>query len=263
MKRSTFLPITLVLLAPALAFAQDGGGTQPEGGAAETEAPTKDELAAQFLKEAKAKLGKQPDADAQESIKKLVEIWKDAEVSEAAKKPVPDLLVRYAKDDKKVLVAVAAIEALGELGPEEGTKPILDILDKALGAKQPSVDMYGTCLRAVKKLADPKKGTVDTLIKLLKHSEADVAAKAADAMTGYRAASGKIRKEMLEELIKNTEGVYSQAQAQTTGTPARRWNIIQHNTMEALKALSGQSFKNPAEARQWFNDHKKDKMWDA
>ena len=33
--------------------------------------------------------------------------------------------------------------------------------------------------------------------------------------------------------------------------------------MAALKALSGQQFKDVAEARGWFNQHKKDKVWDS
>lgn len=258
MRSSIRFALAAVLAASAPALAQDPPPTPPT-----EEAPTKDEVTAQYLKELKAKQGKQPDGDAQASIKRLVEIWKDKEVSDATKKPVPDLLEKYARDDKKVLIAVAAIDAFAEIGPDEGAKPVLGILDKALGAKEPSVDLYGTCLRALKRMADQKKSTVEELIKLLKHKEDDVAAKAADAMVGYKGAPGRIRKEMLEELIKNTEGVFSAQASTPTGPQARRWNIIQHSVMEALKALSGQTFKDPQEARKWFNDHKKDKMWEG
>ena len=81
-------------------------------------------------------------------------------------------------------------------------------------------------------------------------------------MSGYGKASGKVRKDMLEEVIKQTEGLYSAAQSTSNTTQVRKWNIIQTSAKAALRALSGQKFANPAEARTWFNDNKKNKtLW--
>jgi len=266
MLKQSALTLVLAVAAPFAALAGQDGGNPPGGGQpAPPTAPaqnTKDADAAAYLKDVKAQMDKQADVDAKIAIKKLIGIWKDKEVADETKKPIPDLLERYARADKTA-VAIDAIEGLGELGAVAGAKPVLGILDRALKAKEPSVDVYGSCLRALKKLADPKPGTVKALEDLLKHRMDDVAGKAADAMSGYKEAPGKIRRELLEELIKGTEGLFSAAKDPKNGAQVRRWNIIQGNVVIALNALSGQAFKNPEEARKWFNDHKKDKSWDS
>ena len=267
MRSFVSLVAALVVAAPlaSAAFA-DGGGTPPANPPAGTPPaegqPTKDQAAAQYLKELKPQLAKIADADAKTAIKKLVEIWKDKDVTEDTKKPVPDFLEGFGKDDK-TLVAIDAIDGLAELGAAEGSPPVLRILERSLKAKDPSVDVYGSCLRAMKKLADPKASTVKALTDLLKSKYDDVVGKAADAMSGYKDAPGKVKKELLEELIKSTEGTSSAAQDPKNSGQVRKWNIIQTNVMNALKALSGQQFKDVAAARQWFNQHKKDKTWDS
>jgi hypothetical protein len=266
MKRLVGALAVLVLGAAAWATPGPDGTTPPAGQQAGGEAPTpgapKDAEAAQYLKDLKPQIGKQADAEAKASIKKLVAIWKDKDVTAATKKPVPDLLEAYARLDKQTLIAVDAIDALGDLGPEEGAGPVLSLLDRALKAKDPPVDIYGSCLRSLKKLADPRKATVGKLIDLLRNKADDVVAKAADAMGGYKDSPGKVRKELIEELIKNTEGTFSQSKDPKNATQVSKWRIIQFSVLGSLKALSGQDFKDPEEARRWFNEHKKDKSWD-
>lgn len=274
MRRTLWLTAALVVAAPLSGAAlADGAGTppaNPPAGAPPAGAPpadatqnqAKDAEATQYLKDLKTQLPKIADADAKAAIKKLVEMWKDKAISDDAKKPIPDLLEHFGKDDK-ALVAIDAIDGLGELGPVEGTPPVLRILDRSLKGKDPSVDIYGSCLRAMKKLADPKPTTIKALADLLKSKYDDVVGKAADAIGGYKDAPGKVRKELLEELIKSTEGTSAQAKDPKNAGQVRKWNIIQTNVMAALKALSGQQFKDVAEARGWFNQHKKDKVWDS
>ena len=263
--RSTLWSIA-VLLAAAPAALADGAGTPPANPPAGTppaaDQAGKDASAAQYLKDLKAQLAKIADADAKAAIKKLVEIWKDKDVTEETKKPVPDLLEHFGKEDKSN-VATDAVDALGEIGAAEGAAPVLRILDKALKGKDPSVEVYTSCLKSMKRLADTKPSTMKALSDLLKSKYEDVVSKAADAIGGYKDAPGKVRKEMLEELIKATEGTSAQAQDPKNSGQVRKWTIIQTNVMNALKALSGQQFKNVAEARQWFNAHKKDKSWDS
>lgn len=223
--------------------------------------PERDAEAAKYMKELPALMPKQNEMEAKASIDRLKAIWKDPAVSAETKKGIPGLLSRFAKDLDKVGLLVASVDALAELGPEEGAKPILEILNRGLKVKEPSVDVYGAALRGLKKVADTSKGTLGTLVDLLKHRDNEVISKAADALAGYKDAPGKVRKELLEELIKSSEGVYNAAQSASNTNEVRKWNIINFNVMQALRALSGQQFKNPAEARAWYNDHKKDKMW--
>jgi hypothetical protein len=273
-----WLALALVLAAPlagaARADGDSGGGgapappTAPAGGA-------KDTAAAQYMKDLKGQLSKIADADAKAAIKKLVEFWKDKEVSDDTRKAIPDLLQHFGQEEK-TLVAIDAIDGLGECGaspvaapskdqaaPYPGTAPVLAILDRTLKAKEPSVDIYGSCLRALKKLADQKGPALKALTDLLKYKLDDVVGKAADALGGYKDAPGKLRRDLLEELIKETEGTCSQAKDPKNAGQVRKWNIISANVMNSINALSGQKFKDVQEARKWFNDHKKDKSWDT
>ena len=275
MRRTFLLTAALVVAAPLSAAALGDGappanppagnppsGNPPAGNPPADASQAKDAAAAQYLKDLKGQLAKMADADAKAAIKKLVEIWKDKDVTEETKKAVPDLLEHFGKDEK-ALVAIDAIDGLGEIGAAEGSPPVLRILDRSLKGKDPSVDIYGSCLRAMKKLADTKASTIKALTDLLKNKYDDVVGKAADAMAGYKDAPGKVRRDLLEELIKSTEGTAAQAKDPKNSGQVRKWNIIQTNVMAALKALSGQGFKDVAEARQWFNAHKKDKSWDT
>ena len=171
------------------------------------------------------------------------------------------LILLLAQKDGKSMVASIAIEALGGLGPAGGP-PLMDLLDRALKAKEPSAETYGNCLRAIKKAADPRPATVKGLLELLKYKLDDVVAKAADAISGYKDAPGKVRREMLEEVIKQSEGVFSSSKDAKNGSAVTKWRIIQGSVLSALNALSGQQFADPSAARAWFNDHKKDKQWD-
>jgi hypothetical protein len=246
----------LVLLAAPASFAspEDPPATPPA-------AASKDAAAAEYIKDLQAKLGKQADQEAKDSIKKLVEIWKDKEVTDATKKSAPDIVSKYAREEKTG-VATDAIDALAEFGPA-GAPPALDAIERALKAKEPLVDVYKHAFETLKKLADVKPGTVKALQEYLKYKTDEVVAKAADAMSGYRNAPGKVRRGMLEELIKQTEGVSSGAKNAKNSGLVHKWQVIGASAVSALNALSGQTFKDPEEARKWFNDHKGDKSWDT
>ncbi len=254
MRRTTW-PATMVFLAAASAAwaAPDGGAAPPAAG--------KDAAAAEFIKEVQAKFGKQSDQEEKDAVKKLVEFWKDKDVSEATKKPTPDVLGRYAREEKTA-VATDAIDALGELGVV-GAQPVLEALDKTLKAKDPSVDVYKHAFDALKKIADPKPTTTKALVDYLKFKTDEVVGKAAEAMGGYKSAPGKVRKMLFEEILKQTEGVASGAKSAKNAAQVHKWQVIGGAVVGSLNALSGQSLKDPEEARKWFNDHKGDKMWDT
>jgi hypothetical protein len=258
-KRHLLLSAALFLSVPAVfAPAQDA---DPPAGEEAGEPVDRNAEAAEWLKELPKQIGKQTEEDAAASVKRLVEVWGDEAVLPATKKPVPGHLERYAKTSDFMPVAVAAVDGMGELGPDEGAKSALEVLEHALKEKQPSVDLYGACFRTLKKLADPSKKTVGALVKYIKYKDYDVIAKSADAMSGYRDAPGKVRKELFEELLKISEGIYSAAE-NTEGK--RKWNTIGNSVMNAFRALAqGQAqFNDPGQARSWYNDNKKSKdLW--
>jgi len=242
---------TLVLLplAAALAAPQD-----------ETPEPTKDEAALQYLESIKKDVGKQDEGPARAAATKLVEMWNDAELGEDVKKDIPEYLEKIA-GSKDEMAAVAGIEGLQAVGGDDAAKALMKILQKALKEKEPSVQLYSACLKGLGAVASEDAKVVKELVKLLKHKDYDVVGKTASAMAGYKECEGKLRKELLEECIKQSEGVYNAAQNNDTNMK-RKWNIIQSGIMAALNALSGQTFENPADARSWYNDHKKDRdLW--
>ena len=68
----------------------------------------------------------------------------------------------------------------------------------------------------------------------------------------------QLQQETIESLSKDLNNA-----AQNNDQNAKRkWNIVQTGIMKALNALSRQSFPNPAEARSWYNDNKKNRdLW--
>jgi len=243
------LAALLVLpLAAALASPQD-------------EPPTKDDTAKAYIAEVKKEAGKQEEAAAKEVATKLLEIWKDAEVSEDAKKDLPGVMERIA-ESKDDAAAKVGIEGLEELGGDDAAKALMGLLQKELKAKEPSVEKYSACLKGLGTIASEDAKIVKELMKLLNYKEPDVIFKTARALAGYKDRPGKLRKELLEQCIKSSEGVYAGAQGSDQNAK-RKWNNIESGIMAALNALSGQTFANPQEARAWFNDHKKDRdLWD-
>jgi hypothetical protein len=261
MRTSLLLPfLTIALFGAAAPTARAEDPPSPAG--QEPATPNANDEAAKWLELVKSQIGKQDEAGAKESIARLVAVWKDKDVLPDTKKAVPDLLERYAKDDRMVVAVVAAVDAMAELGPEAGGKALREVLERALKAKQPSVDVYGAALRALKKLADPSKPTIDLLVDLLKRKENDVVGKAADAMAGYKEAPMKVRKDLVEEVLKLGESVYQGSRDGKDAALVAKWGEIQGGVMAALRTLTGQNFPDPTAARKWFNDHKKDaKAW--
>lgn len=240
--------------ATSRAFAQDPPAAPP--------AETPDQKAAAYIKTVKAAQAKQAEGDAKTAIAELLKFYADAAIGAENKKQVVELLAKYSRMSDKVVVQTSALEAFGQLAPADGSKPALDFIQAELKNKAPNVDLYSAAFRALKKLADPAKGTVAAILEYLKYKDDMVVGKACDALSGYKGAPGKLRKEMLEELIKQTEGVFAGSKQADNKAAQRKWNIIQPNAVAALQALSGQSLADPSAARAWYNDNKKnDKVW--
>lgn len=251
MFRTILVTCLLLLLLPgSLVLAQE----EP------APAPTADELAEEYLKTVTSDMSKMDSAGKIECAGKLVQLWMNGDVDVKVKKPIPKLLEKLARDDDEK-VQMAAIDSLGSLGGEEAAKKVLSILEKALKEKEPSVEAYGACFRALKKIACTDGKVVGELTKYFRHKDDDVISKALDAAAGYKDADGETRKLLLEESIKFTAGPFSGSQGSDENAK-RKWNIIRTGAMSALNSLSGQNFKDPIEAQQWYQKAKKDKnLW--
>lgn len=257
--------ILTLALAAALAGVAAPGAASPafaEDPPAAPPAETPDQKAATYIKTVKAAQAKQVEAEAKIAIGELLKIYADAAINAENKKQVVDLVAKYSRMSDKVVVQTAALEAIGQLTPVDGAKPALDFIQAELKNKAPNVELYTAAFRALKKLADPSKSTVSAILEYLKYKDDMVVGKACDALSGYKGAPGKLRKEMLEELIKQTEGVFAGSKQADNKPAQRKWNVIQSNAVAALQALSGQNLSDPGAARAWYNDNKKnDKVW--
>ena len=90
-------------------------------------------------------------------------------------------------------------------------------------------------------------------------------AQAAYALSFYSKASGKVRRDIFEEILKQVEGVYA-GSLSNNENQKRKWTVIGEDAIESLNKLSvpprvDPDFPNPQLARKWFNKHKK-KPWD-
>ncbi len=217
--------------------------------------------AADYLKNLKKKLSKMPGVTAIATATKLGTMWNDEKLTEDTKSPIPGYLQKIAsnKDNK---AKVAGIKTLAMLGPEHATKTITKQLGKALKSKKPAKAVWKACLTALGSMADPGKTAVKTVSDLLKYKDYDVINAAAHAIAGYENAPGKLRKQLFEDVIKQSEGTYSGFKANDNNLKTK-WNVIGGGVMKALKRLSGKkNLTDPTAARAYLNDTKKDrKAW--
>jgi hypothetical protein len=238
--------ILMLLLATAPGFAKD-------------EEPTASEKAEDFAKEFKKGYKKMTSAEQMEAVDKLVAFYTDKNVDEkGAKKAILEGLSKTATVRDKSVVAhtMKKVAALGE----DAVKLVLPTLNRELGQKAPDENVYETALGTLAKIASENKMVIKTLTKLLKDKENEIVGLAARTISGYAQSSGKVRKELFEEVLKATEGVYSGAQSQNQ-TLERKWNVIGDDVNDALSKLAHVKLSDPAVARKWFNDNKK-KNWD-
>lgn len=256
MRSSTSLFFCLALFVsvsvPVVAVAQD------EEAPAEEAVPP-DELASEFIKEAKKVAGKQEEADELKTITKLVQYCQMPGVEEKTREDASAVLEKFAKDDRQK-VALEGLKGLGaSRAGSKAAKRIFSRLGRLLKAKEPDKLLVGAAFAALGALADESKGTVNEIVKLMRDNDPETAANAIRVAASYGNAELEVRKELFEAVLKQTEGPANAAQSDPNSSAARRWNQMASATKQAFKSLSRQSFADPAEARSWFNDHKKDK----
>jgi len=210
-----------------------------------------------LCKDFKSTYKKLADEEVAAAIDELMVKYKDEECDDKLKKLVVTTIgsaTRLRSDE----AAAHALKALGDTDAN-ALRYLEGSLKSSLKAKPPKVDRYEACFESLGKIAHPK--SVKTLTGYLKYKDYDVIAQAAEALQGYKDAKGKLRKEIFEELLKISEGLYSSAQANDSGEPARKWRVIKNSMMDGMNAVSRQELSDPRAARRWYNDNKK-KNWD-
>jgi hypothetical protein len=269
--RRALLLAFLLAASPSLpVLAQEGGppaggaGGGPAGGGDEPAPPTEEEkkkAAAEakadevkkFLESYEDTLSKMTDEDAMAGLAKMKAWYLDAEVPEDAKKDILRCFgTKVIRQRTREPYLEAAAKALGEFA-DPAVVPILKQLTEfAMNQKVPIPNVASAGLRALGKIASPKAGDVKYLTDLLKGKD-DFIADAARALGDYEKAPGAVRKEIFEDLLKISEGVFSGSEKNDTNMK-RKWNIWGTDVVDAMKKLSKQNCANPIEFRKWFNN---------
>jgi hypothetical protein len=208
-------------------------------------------------KEFKSNFKKQPDAEATAGIDKLLALYKNEKADEKLKKQLV-VTIGAAVSSRSDDVVIHTLKTLGETD-ENAVKFLERVLKVAIKTKPPQADRYEACFASLGKLASPK--SIKTLTGYLKNKDYDVIAQSANALVGYKDVHWKLRKDIFEELLKIAEGLYSSANSNPSGEPAKKWRVIGTSMMDGMNAVSRQKLSDPAAARRWFNDNKK-KNWD-
>ena len=229
------------------------------GYAKEDEEPSASDKAEAYAKDFKKNAKNMTSSEQMEAIDKLVGYYTDKAVTEkGAKKAIMDGLSKMTvvRDKNVIAHTMKKVAAMGE----DSVKLVLPTLNRELTQKAPDESVYEAALATLAKIRSENKLVIKTLTKLLKDKENEIVGLAARAIAGYEGSSGKVRKELFEEVLKSTEGVYSGAQGQNQ-TLERKWNVIGDDAVDALSKLAHVKLADPAVARKWFNENKK-KNWD-
>ncbi len=228
---------------------------------AQDDAPEYKDIVKEKCKEFKDTYKKVGDDQVNALLTGLSDLYKQGKAGEDDK-ALKEIVVHIARATtlKSDPMVRRAIELLADTD-ENALGFIEKSLDRALKAKPiMKTEIYEACFAALGKLASPK--SIKTLTGFLKYKEPDVIAQAANALKGYAGAPGKIRKEIFEEILKMSEGVYSKASADANSPEAKRWRVYGPAMIEAMKSVSHQDeLADPRQFRAWFNDHKK-ANWD-
>ena len=191
------------------------------------------------------------DEDAIGGVEKLRGWYVNPETTEDIRKDILGAMKKVCDQGKREPLVEAAAKALGEFG-EEAVGLLKFVTNKAVEAKVPSPGIVRAGLASLGRIASPKGDDVKFLTELLKKDD-EFIGDAARALAGYAKGPGAIRRNIFEELLKMSEGVFSKSEA--NDQPAkRRWNIWGTEVVEAMQKVTKTSWTKPPEFRKWFND---------
>lgn len=146
---------------------------------------------------------------------------------------------------------VAMAYALGQMGPDGA-----DYLWKAFADKRVSRDyeFQALCVEQVGMTRDWDQWK--KLVDQLDYRDELVAAAAGKALVHFRDAPGRIRRECTERLVKLLEARHNAATNIDDTYSIRVYRTVRQPWLQALSALTGQSFTDPLDWVKWWNDNK-------
>ncbi len=245
--------LALVASEPALA----GGGKKKnnnnnDGGTPAPAPQSKDDEAVAYIVTLEGTKFRLSDDDSVGAIHKLQGYWKDGDVQSGTKSKIPGMLYWFAQR-KSSTVAVAGINALGDLGKGPGTQKLVMLLDGLMMQKDPPADHVAAILASFKNAVDPDPRVVDAVMKVL-DSDAVSAGKAADVFANYMGAPVDAKQKIFEALLLKFEAMIAAAAKPDNKAAVDKWNTLLPNAIGALNGISKQSFQDVPAARKWFGE---------
>ena len=152
---------------------------------------------------------------------------------------------------------LAAAVSLGHMGPES-----VDVLVKQLGNKAHKKNLYlkRQILLSLGKTTD--EGAAEEILDMLKDKDQIVVAAAAEALGEYHEAEQKLRKELVEGVLKELMPRKNAIDNDSADEIAREWyDAISGPCITTLQRLTGQELRSPEDFRTWWNKNKKED-WD-
>lgn len=150
-----------------------------------------------------------------------------------------------------------AVYSLGQMG-EHGA----DYLWKAAKEKRfkKDLDFQALCIQQVGYTHDYSQA--EDLVDLLDHHQDLIIKAAADALTQFGDAPGKVRLECTEKLVNFLNSYYNASLVPEDTVSQARFRLIRRSFLDALTELTKQSFQDPLEWRRWYNKNKKNRdIW--
>jgi hypothetical protein len=248
------VPPSVVTAAPSSPLLEDEKKKEGEGEGEEAPAgPDEDEVRA-YLKDFDKAFKKMADEDAIERVKKMTAWHNTPGIDAKLQKSIMKSLQKPAKLLRKEAVAEATAKCLGEIGGKSAVGLLKVMVGTSLKQKVPPSSIVSAGLKSLGKIASENPGDVKFLTDLLKKDD-EFIGYVARALTGYENSNGKVRKQIFEELLKMSEGVFSKSEANDP-VGKRRWNIWGEDVVEAMQKVSHKGFTKPPDFRKWFNDKK-------
>lgn len=153
----------------------------------------------------------------------------------------------------------AGAYALGQMG-ERGAVRLWQIFeDKKF--KKDAKDFLGLVLEQVG--CTDHWESAEALTDLLDHHEYLYIAKAADALAMFNDAPGKVRRDVVEKMVKLYAQYSEDAESdQQDQEKQEKFRKTSGSMAKALEALTGTQQRTPTDWNTWFNNHKTDKdVW--
>jgi len=240
-------------------------GAQDRGAAQEDEVPDKRDEIKALIKtfEGHTKKKGKEDTEAVKVLDTLLSEFADSGPKDRVSivKALEKSLTLKRKDHKdgtkEARVAMAAAVCLGEMGPES-VKPLIGITGGKKLRGNP--DLFRRAILSLGKTEDGD--AVKPLLNLMGDKTPMIQGAAIEALGMFRGEEQKVRKTIVEALLKMIMPIKSTVDTDTNDTITReQYDVVGPPTITTLQRLSDQSMRDLVEWQQWWNKNKR-KDWD-